>query len=164
MILALQCLRNQLTVYPHEVPISSNDARLVLVQDWLTESPGATEVFDVWDSSQVGNFAFSLLPYRSNVMLQNSSISSLCISTLAALLTLLSQHFIYHSRADEIIRRILDHNVMRRLNSCLGTVQYETMIATLKLFNALVDFADGREKRSVLDNFAWSMKVCWYCQ
>jgi nucleolar pre-ribosomal-associated protein 1 len=98
------------------------------------------------------------------VMLQNATLLSLCVSTLAALLSLLSQHYIYHSLADEIIRRILDPNVMRRLNSYLGKVQHETMIATLKLFNALVDFADGREKRSVLDNFAWGMKVCRCCR
>ena len=82
------------------------------------------------------------------------------MSILAAMLTLLSQHYIYHSLADDVIHRILDQNVMRRLNSYLGTVQHEIMIGTLKLFNALVDFADGREKRSVLDNFSWSMKVC----
>lgn len=91
---------------------------------------------------------------------QNASILSLCISTLAALLSLLSQHYIYHSLADEIIRRILDQNFMRRLNSNLGAAQHETIIATLKLFNALVDFADGRERRTVMDNFAWGMKVC----
>ena len=82
------------------------------------------------------------------------------MSILAAMLTLLSQHYIYHSLADDVIHRILDQNVMRRLNSYLGTVQHEIMIGTLKLFNALVGFADGREKRSVLDNFSWSMKVC----
>ena len=61
--LALQSLRNHLTIYPHEIPISSNDERLLLLQDWLTKSPGAPEIFEIWDSSQVRNAIFSLLQY-----------------------------------------------------------------------------------------------------
>jgi nucleolar pre-ribosomal-associated protein 1 len=44
-------LRNQLTFH-HEQTIPSNDERLLLAQDWLSNSPGAKEVFDIWDSIQ----------------------------------------------------------------------------------------------------------------
>ncbi|KAF9517644.1 hypothetical protein BS47DRAFT_469959 [Hydnum rufescens UP504] len=47
---------------------------------------------------------------------------------------------------------------MRRLNAHLGGAQHDLILMTLKLFNAMVGFADGREKRAIMDGFAWGMK------
>jgi len=49
---------------------------------------------------------------------------------------------------------------MRRLNSYLGGTHTELILVTLKLFNGMSYFAGGREKKAVLDSFAWEMKVC----
>lgn len=65
----------------------------------------------------------------------------------------------YHQLADPIIRQIHDQHYMHRLNANLGASQHELILVTLKLFNALLNFADGREKRAVMDGFAWGMKV-----
>jgi nucleolar pre-ribosomal-associated protein 1 len=83
----------------------------------------------------------------------------LAIAILAALLTLLSQHFIYQSDGDPIIQQLVSSMYMRRLNAHLGGAQHDLILMTLKLFNAMVGFADGREKRAIMDGFAWGMKV-----
>lgn len=94
---------------------------------------------------------------------KNAALSALCVSTLACLLTLLSTHYIYHPLADPIIRQLHELHCMRRLSTNLTASQHELVLVTLKLFNGLVAFADGREKRAVMDGFAWGMKVCFVC-
>ena len=48
---ALNNLRISLKALPKEFPLSSNDARLRLLDDWLDRSPGAPELFELWDKS-----------------------------------------------------------------------------------------------------------------
>lgn len=35
----------------------------------------------------------------------------------------------------------------------------ELILVTLKLFNSVTNFAGGRERKAVLESFAWEMKV-----
>lgn len=46
---ALTSIRNQLTIKPYEGPIAPQDARLTLAQSWLETSPGAHDIFDIWE-------------------------------------------------------------------------------------------------------------------
>ncbi|KAF8308276.1 hypothetical protein DL93DRAFT_2119068 [Clavulina sp. PMI_390] len=139
--IAVQSLRNQFTIQEHEFPIASSDERLLLAQQWLEDSTGASELFDIWETSN-----------------QNATMTALCISTLASILTLLSTHYIYHPLADPIIRRLHEQQWMRKLSTNLTASQHELILVTLKLFNALVNFADGREKRAVMEEFSWGLK------
>jgi hypothetical protein len=46
---ALVSFRNQITVAYGERP-GIGDARILLVTSWLEKSPGANELFDIWDT------------------------------------------------------------------------------------------------------------------
>jgi len=48
---------------------------------------------------------------------------------------------------------------MRRLNTYLGGSHTELILVTLKLFTAMSAFAGGRERKTVLEGFAWQTKV-----
>jgi hypothetical protein len=45
------------------------------------------------------------------------------------------------------------------MNSYIGGANNELIIVTLKLYNVLSSFAGGREKKSILEGFAWELKV-----
>ena len=49
--IALTSLRNQLTLKSHEFKISPQDERLVLVKQWVEQSPGAQDLFAIWDKA-----------------------------------------------------------------------------------------------------------------
>lgn len=63
ILAALVSFRNQITVGHTERP-SVGDARVLLVTSWLERSPGATELFDIWDT-------------RSNVSFSSGSLVAL---------------------------------------------------------------------------------------
>ena len=48
---------------------------------------------------------------------------------------------------------------MRRLNGYLNSAQTELLIAVLKLWNILSEFASGNHKKSVFEEFHWGNKV-----
>jgi nucleolar pre-ribosomal-associated protein 1 len=79
---------------------------------------------------------------------------------LSALLTLLSSHYTFQSFGQPIIKALLSPPWMRRLNSYLGSSDNELILVTLKLFNAMSAFSSGRERKAVLEAFAWETKVC----
>ena len=80
------------------------------------------------------------------------------VGLLSSLLTLLSVHYTYHPHAQPILRALLSQQWTSHLNTYLSGQHTELVLVTLKLFNALSNFAGGRERRAVLDAFAWEMK------
>ncbi|KAG6828136.1 hypothetical protein H0H92_009090 [Tricholoma furcatifolium] len=141
-VLDLTALRNQLSIRPGEDAISPQDPRLLLVQRWLENVPGAHDVFTLWDS----------LAQRQN------SLFALIVSLLSALLTLTSSHYTFQALGQPIVKTLLTPTYTRRLNSYLGGTHAELILVTLKLFNVLSSFAGGREKKSVLEAFGWELK------
>lgn len=136
----LTSLRNRFTVRHDESSIAPDDGRLVLAKSWLELSPGAPEVFALWDSSK------------------QASVTCLVISLLASVLTLLNSQYTYHTFGQPIIRTLLSPQYTQRLNTYLNGAHSESILVTLKLFNVLSSFAGGREKKAVLEAFAWESK------
>lgn len=159
---ALTALRNQLTVRPDESSIAPQDERLVLAQAWLETDPGAHDIFDIWDrTDQVRGrafFAADTLTYH-NVQRQ-MSLLALVVSVVSCLVTLLSSHYTYHSTCRPILQSILSQKWSTRLNTYLAGTHSELILMTLKLYNGVSAFASGKERKSVLDAFAWETKVC----
>jgi nucleolar pre-ribosomal-associated protein 1 len=87
------------------------------------------------------------------------SRAALFPSVLASLLTLLSSHYTYQPFGYPIIKTLLSPQWMRRLNSNLGGSHNELILMTLKLLNAISAFASGRERKTLLDAFAWETKA-----
>ncbi|KAJ7250903.1 ribosome 60S biogenesis N-terminal-domain-containing protein [Mycena haematopus] len=139
---ALNELRNQFSVWPNEGPISPQDVRLLLAQNWLDAAPGAHDLFTIWEKSNAR---------------QPGSITPI-LSLISSLLTLLSAHYTFHAAAYPILRTLLTPPWMRKLNSYLGGSHTELLLVTLKLFNSMTAFAGGRERKPILESFGWETK------
>lgn len=81
------------------------------------------------------------------------------IGVLSALLTLLSPHYLYHAPAQPIISNLLLPQWAHRLNTYLSGANNELILVSLKLFYSLSCFANGRERKSLFEVFAWEAKV-----
>ncbi|KZT20563.1 hypothetical protein NEOLEDRAFT_1140540 [Neolentinus lepideus HHB14362 ss-1] len=136
----LTSLRNGFTIHHEETSISPEDQRLVLANSWLEDAPGARALFEIWDETK------------------QTSITCLIISVLSGLLTLLSSQYTFHALGQPIVRTLLEPQYTQRLNTYLNGGHSESILVTLKLFNALSSFAGGREKKAVLESFAWESK------
>ncbi|PBK72194.1 hypothetical protein ARMSODRAFT_932579 [Armillaria solidipes] len=134
-------IRNQFTVKPDET-ISPQDSRLVLVQQWLNGSPGAEDIFTLWAGAE----------QRQTVLI------SLLLSVLAVTLSLLSSHYTYHSLGHPVVKKLLLSQWTRKLNSYISGSSNDLILSTLKLYNSLSAFARGRERKGVLEAFAWEIK------
>ncbi|KAJ6508841.1 ribosome 60S biogenesis N-terminal-domain-containing protein [Mycena sanguinolenta] len=139
---ALVELRNQFSVWPNEGPISLQDVRLLLAQNWLDAAPGAQDLFTIWEKSN----------HR-----QPASIAPI-LSLISSLLTLLSAHYTFHAAGHPILRTLLTPQWMKKLNSYIGGAHTELLLVTLKLFNSMTAFAGGRERKSILESFGWETK------
>ncbi|KZT67038.1 hypothetical protein DAEQUDRAFT_694819 [Daedalea quercina L-15889] len=142
LIEGLTALRNQLTIKHDEPPLSVSDDRLLLAKSWLEISVGAADLFGIWE--------------RTNS--RQTSVLAPLIGLMSALLTLLSPHYLYHSLAQPIINNIFLPQWAHRLNTYLAGAHNELILVTLKLFYALSCFANGRERKSLFDVFAWEAK------
>ncbi|OBZ71823.1 Uncharacterized protein C14G10.02 [Grifola frondosa] len=142
LIDALTALRNQLTVKYGDLSIPANDERLLLIKSWLDLSPGAQDIFSIWEEASS----------------RQMSLLAVIVATLSSTLTLLSSHYTYHAYAQPIMRTLLTAQWAHRLNSYLAGTHTELLLVTLKLFNSMSEFAGGRERKSVLEVFAWETK------
>jgi nucleolar pre-ribosomal-associated protein 1 len=149
-----------LTIRAQELSVPPQDARLDLVKHWIETSPDAHDLFSIWDRSNsvsvdflVGNGLLLILPKRQ------AALIALIISILSTILVLLSSHYTNHALGQPITKALLSPARLRRLNSYIGGANNELIIVTLKLYNVLSSFAGGREKKSILEGFAWELKV-----
>ncbi|RPD59503.1 hypothetical protein L227DRAFT_654118 [Lentinus tigrinus ALCF2SS1-6] len=138
----LTALRNQLTVKPSEPPVQANDERLLLAKAWLDEDPGAGELFSVWEGANA----------------RQTSLLTVIVGLLSALINILSTHYTYHAHAQPILRALLSPQSSQYLNQYLAGQHTDLVLATLKLFNSLTNYGSGRERKAVLDAFAWETK------
>ncbi|KAI0352520.1 hypothetical protein OH77DRAFT_1523331 [Trametes cingulata] len=142
LIEGLNALRNQFTVKTSEGTVAVNDERLVLAKEWLEVDPGAQVLFGIWESANS----------------RQLSLLSAVVGAVAALLNLLSTHYTYHTYAQPILRTLLSQQWTHHLNLYLSGQHTELILVTLKLFNSMSNFAGGRERKAVLEAFAWEMK------
>ncbi|KAI0052681.1 hypothetical protein FA95DRAFT_1483272 [Auriscalpium vulgare] len=138
---SLLALRNQFNLKPGET-VTPQDERLLLARSWLRFSPGAREIFGIW----------------GGVNQRQAHTLALITSLLAALLNLLSSHHPDHSLGMPVHRTLLTAQWMQHLNTYIAGSHNDLLISTLKLLNAMSNFAGGSERRFVLDSFAWETK------
>ncbi|KAI0751700.1 ribosome 60S biogenesis N-terminal-domain-containing protein [Daedaleopsis nitida] len=142
LIEGLTALRNQLTIKPNESPLLVTDERLLLAKAWLDVDPGVHDLFAAWEGTNS----------------RQMSLLSVILGVFAAVLNLLSSHYTFHAYAQPILRTILSPQWTQQLNTYLAGQHTDLVLVTLKLFNSLSGFAGGRERKAVLDAFAWEMK------
>ncbi|TFY53062.1 hypothetical protein EVJ58_g9659 [Rhodofomes roseus] len=138
----LTALRNQLTIKHDEPPLSVSDDRLLLVKTWLESHGGAGDLLTIWEATSP----------------RQTAVLAPLVGVLSALITLLSPHYLYHTLAQPIINNLFLPQWAHRLNTYLGGSHNELILVTLKLFHALSSFANGRERKSLFDVFAWEAK------
>ncbi|KAG8697119.1 hypothetical protein FRC11_000251, partial [Ceratobasidium sp. 423] len=130
----LVSFRNQITV-GYDERLGVGDARVLLVTSWLEKSPGASELFDIWDTS--------------------SNYTSLVLVSLAHTLSLISGTPAGSTHAPAILRVLFDSTHARRLNAHLAGGQTDVVLAALKVLGAaaLID------QRSTFDAISWTAKA-----
>ncbi|KIY73323.1 hypothetical protein CYLTODRAFT_485490 [Cylindrobasidium torrendii FP15055 ss-10] len=138
---ALSALRNQLSISVNEV-LLPQDKRLLLAQQWLTVSPGAQKIFDLWDTTET----------------RQTSFIALLLSVLASTLSLLTTHYTYQTYGHPIVKRLLDPSYAQFLKGYIGGANNDLTLASLKLYNAISRFASGKERRTLLEAFPWELK------
>ncbi|KAG1888586.1 ribosome 60S biogenesis N-terminal-domain-containing protein [Suillus subluteus] len=136
---ALSALRSTLSVKSGET-VAPQDERLALVVQWMENSPGAHDIFEIWEGTN-----------------QSSSLS-LLVSLLSSVLTLLSSHFPYHSHGIPIIKMLLSPKWMRKITSYISGSN-ELILVSLKLLNSISHFGGGRERKTLFEAFPWDMKT-----
>lgn len=144
---ALTSIRNQLSLKKLQGSLDPQDERLVVVKEWMGISPGAQDLFKIWDQAHLN---------------RRSSTLALVLSTLSAALTLLSAHYTDHILGRPIMKTRLQPDRFRCMNSYIGGSHNELIIAALKLYNAMSSFAGGGDKRLVLEGFGWDIKVFFW--
>ncbi|KAF9558394.1 hypothetical protein CPC08DRAFT_639060 [Agrocybe pediades] len=137
----LTSLRNQLAVKAQESSLSPQDERLNLAKQWIESSPGANELFEIWDNSN-----------------RQAPVIALVVSLLSSLLSLFTVHYNNHSLGQPIMKALLTPSRLRTLNSYIGGANNELIIVVLKLYNVMSSFAGGRDKKAVLEGFGWEIK------
>jgi Ribosome 60S biogenesis N-terminal len=90
---------------------------------------------------------------------QTNTHVHLALGALHALLTLVTSHYIYHTLGQPLVQALLSEATVRRLNGYLNSAQTELLLAVLKLWNILSDFASGTHKKTVFEEFHWGNKV-----
>jgi nucleolar pre-ribosomal-associated protein 1 len=83
----------------------------------------------------------------------------LALGAFHALLTLATSHYIYYSFGQPLVQALLSDTTVRRLNGYLNSAQTELLLAVLKLWNIMSDFASGAHKKTVFEEFPWGNKV-----
>ncbi|KAI8984871.1 ribosome 60S biogenesis N-terminal-domain-containing protein [Trametes punicea] len=134
LIEGLTALRNQLTVNLSDGPVAVNDERLLLAKEWLEADPGAQELFGIWEATNA----------------RQHSLLAAIVGVLATALHLLSSHYTFHAYAQSILRALLSQQWTRTLNLYLSG-QHTDLILHVQLCR-------GRDRKSVLEAFAWEMK------
>ncbi|KAF8812641.1 hypothetical protein BYT27DRAFT_7159048 [Phlegmacium glaucopus] len=139
---ALTSIRNQLTVQPQDTAIPPQDDRLIFLKQWLESSPGAQDLFGIWDKANP----------------RQPSFLALVVSLTSSIMALLSFHYTDYSLGQPIMKTLLNPSNIRRLQSYIGSSHNELIIVTLKLFNVMSKFAGGQYRKFVLESFPWELK------
>ncbi|EIN04336.1 hypothetical protein PUNSTDRAFT_146557, partial [Punctularia strigosozonata HHB-11173 SS5] len=155
----LQSIRNQLSLDPEE-SVGPQDPRFLLAKDWIDSDFGAESLFRIWDA----------------IDQRQTGILPVLLGTFSALLILLSKHYTYHADGLPIVRRLLsqsaktfassrgrsghDQSYMDRLAGYIAGNQSQphVILAVLKLWNVLMDFAAGQERLAAVEAFPWDGK------
>lgn len=151
-------MRNQLTIKHNEPHISSQDERLLLVQQWLGDGRQTQDIFDIWEKATSVRESKGGMDDACLIHTQKDAIlNALIISLLSAILSLTSIHYTYHAVGHSALKMLLTPTYIR--NSYIGGSNNELILVSLKLYNSLSTFAGGRERKAVLDAFPWELKV-----
>lgn len=152
--------RNFLTVRTNEGAIPANDPRVVFVKEWVESSPGLTELFGLLDKGvKVCCYVVSYAHLADTYALLQPSTTVLALAIIGHQLNLLSAHFIYHTLGQPIVKKLLSHMWLRRLESYLSGSHTDLTLSTLKLLLAMSNFAGSKEQKTFLDAFTWDAKV-----
>lgn len=87
------------------------------------------------------------------------ALNAMVISVLACLLNLLSIHYPDQRYGLAILKTLLLPQWYQKLNTHLHGSHSESILVTMKLYAAMSNFAGGRERKAIMEVFAWDKKV-----
>jgi nucleolar pre-ribosomal-associated protein 1 len=86
-------------------------------------------------------------------------LSAVVISLISCLLNLFSIHYPDQSYGLAILKTLFLPQWHHKLNTLLHGSHPESILVTMKLYTAMSNFAGGRERKAVMEVFAWDNKV-----
>lgn len=86
-------------------------------------------------------------------------LSAVIISVVSCLLNLLSVHYPDQPSGLTILKTLFLPQWYQKLNTHLHGSHSELILVTMKLYTAMSNFAGGRERKVVVEVFAWDNKV-----
>ena len=152
-----------MTVQPQDTTLSPQDGRLTFLKQWLESSPGAQDLFGIWDNANPVRLTLLDEVDRPNVFIQRQpAFLALVVSIVSSIIALLSFHYNDYALGQPVMKTLLNHSIMRRLQSYIGGSYNELILVSLKLFNVMSNFSAGQYRKSVLENFPWELRVGAY--
>jgi len=86
-------------------------------------------------------------------------LSVVVISLMSCILNLFSIHYPDQRYGLAILKILFLPQWYQKLNTCLHGSHSESILVTMKLYTAMSSFAGGRERKAVMEIFAWDNKV-----
>lgn len=99
------------------------------------------------------------LPFFLSFPQRQMGLSVVVISLMSCLLNLLSTHYLDQPYGLAILKTLFLPQWYQRLNTHLHGSHSESILVTMKLYTAMSNFAGGRERKVVMEVFAWDNKV-----
>lgn len=87
------------------------------------------------------------------------ALNAVVMSLLACLLNLLSIHHPDQRHGLMILKTLLLPRWYQKLNTHLHGSHSESILVAMKLYTAMSNFEGGRERKAVMEAFAWDNKV-----
>ena len=81
------------------------------------------------------------------------------VSLMSCLLNLLSIHYPDQHYGLAVLKTLFLPQWYQKLNTYLHGSHSESILVTMKLYIAMLDFAGGRERKVVMDIFIWDNRV-----
>ena len=87
------------------------------------------------------------------------ALSVMVTSLISCILNLFSTHYPDQRYGLAILNTLFLPQWYQKLNTCLHGNHSELILVTMKLYTAMSSFAGGRERKAVMEIFAWDNKV-----
>ena len=145
----------------NESTLRPDDERIRLAREWVEACPGAKELFDLWTTIPQVREVYFPAPNLINMFFpqRQMALNVVVMSLLACLLDLLSIHYPDQSYGLAILRTLLLPQWYQKLNTHLHGSHSESILVAMKLYTAMSNFGGGRERKVIMEVFAWDNKV-----
>lgn len=82
------------------------------------------------------------------------------MSIMYCAVTLLTIHYDFQALGQPIIKKLISPRWMEKLESYLSGSHTELCLMSLKVLNAISNFANGKDQKPLMEGLSWNIKAC----